>query len=116
MLTPEMATGLITVVGVPHRLDVDLPAKFKVGDRVRARDINPPHHTRIPRYVRGKAGVITADHGVFALPDNLAQAKFEEPPQRAYAVKFEATELWGDEANAGDTLFIDLYDGYLEQA
>ena len=30
------------------------PARFKPGDRVRARNINPLGHTRLPRYARGK--------------------------------------------------------------
>jgi hypothetical protein len=30
------------------------PAKFKPGDRVRTRNINPPGHTRLPRYARGR--------------------------------------------------------------
>ena len=29
-------------------------ARFKPGDRVRTRNINPPSHTRLPRYARGQ--------------------------------------------------------------
>jgi nitrile hydratase subunit beta len=34
------------------------PARFKVGDPVKTRNINPPTHTRLPRYARGKLGTI----------------------------------------------------------
>ena len=33
---------------------------FAEGDAVRARDLNPHGHTRLPRYVRGRRGVIVA--------------------------------------------------------
>ena len=43
--------------------------RFAKGDRVRARNINPTGHTRLPRYARGKAGVVARDWGVFVFPD-----------------------------------------------
>ena len=44
-------------------------ARFRVGQRVRARDMNPRGHTRLPRYTRGRHGHVVRDHGVFALQD-----------------------------------------------
>jgi nitrile hydratase len=34
------------------------PALFKPGDRVRAKNIHPATHTRLPRYTRGHVGVV----------------------------------------------------------
>ena len=39
--------------------------RFAVGQRVRARNINPLGHTRLPRYARAKSGLIDRDHGIF---------------------------------------------------
>src|SRR6185312_1652421 len=40
--------------GGPSNRDAPRPAAFATGDRVRTRNLNPPTHTRLPRYVRGK--------------------------------------------------------------
>jgi nitrile hydratase len=94
---------------------VPAPANFKPGQRVRARNMHPTHHTRIPRYVRGRVGVIERDQGVFVFPDTNADLAGENP-QRVYCVRFAAHELWGAEAAAGDAVYVDLCDSYLEPA
>ncbi len=86
---------------------------FAVGDRVRARNINPPGHTRLVRYVRGRVGVIHRLHGTHLFPDTTAHDKGENP-QPLYSVRFDATELWGSLAPIKDSLFIDLWEDYLE--
>ena len=91
------------------------PAKFNAGDRVIARNINPPTHTRVPRYVRGRAGVIDRVHGVFVFPDTNAKSA-DEKPQWLYAVRFEGQELWGPDAEAGACVYVDLWDDYLDPA
>lgn len=100
---------------VPANVDVDAPTRFAVGDTVRTRNLNPLHHTRIPRYARGKHGVINAVQQVFLLPDTNAYGG-PDTPERVYTVGFSARELWGEEAPAGDSLFIDMFDSYLEPA
>src|ERR1700746_1943724 len=60
----------------PMRKDQVAP-RFQVGQRVRARNINPVTHTRLPRYVRGKAGTIEHDRGVAALPDTNVYGRGE---------------------------------------
>ena len=87
-------------------------ARFAKGDRVRARNINPSGHTRLPRYVRGKAGVIARDWGVFVLPDTNAHHAGTKP-QHCYSVLFGARELWGKPASR-EQLYIDLWEDYLE--
>jgi nitrile hydratase beta subunit len=95
------------------RLDDPVPPKFKAGDAVMARNINPTGHTRIPRYVRGRRGVVDRDHGVFVFPDTNA-AGTGRKPQHVYSVAFPARELWGPDARANDAVYVDLWDDYLD--
>src|SRR2546421_3226283 len=74
------------------------PAKFKAGDRVRAKNINPVTHTRLPRYVRGHVGVVERDHGCHVFPDS-ASIEAGENPQWPYTVVFAGRELWGEGAD-----------------
>jgi nitrile hydratase len=101
--------------GGKARVDVELPPRFTPGDRVRARNLHPTGHTRLPRYARGKRGVVARDHGVFVFPDTHA-AGLGPKPQHVYAVRFEAVELWGAGAGGRDAVLIDLWDDYLEAA
>lgn len=101
--------------GSPARRDVAAMPKFHVGERVRARNLNPLGHTRLPRYARGKQGTIARDHGVFAFNDSMAQG-LGEKPQHLYSVRFAARELWGDAAAPGDSVYLDLWDDHLESA
>jgi nitrile hydratase subunit beta len=87
-------------------------ARFAKGARVRARNINPTGHTRLPRYVRGKAGVVARDWGVFVFADTNAHHAGEKR-QHCYSVAFDGRELWGKSANR-DRVFIDLWEDYLE--
>jgi nitrile hydratase len=77
--------------------------------------MNPLHHTRIPRYVRDKRGTIHEVQQVFLLPDTHAYAG-PDTPERVYTVGFSARELWGDEAPARDSLYLDMFDSYLDPA
>jgi nitrile hydratase beta subunit len=89
-------------------------ARFSKGDCVRARNLNPGGHTRLPRYARGKAGVIARDWGVFVFPDTNAHHAGTKP-QHCYSVSFAARELWGKSANSRDRVLIDLWEDYLEK-
>ncbi len=113
-LTPEKVQ-IVTSKGVPARRDVPVAATFQAGQRVRARNINPVGHTRLPRYARGKSGTIHRDHGVFLFPDTNAEFHGEKP-QHVYSVRFTARELWGDQASPLDSVYLDLWDDYLEPA
>ena len=97
------------------RIAVDVPPKFKSGDPVVARRINPVGHTRLPRYVRGRRGTIHIDHGVFTFPDTNAIRR-DPKPQHCYGVRFEARELWGPEGTARDSVYLDLFEDYLDAA
>ena len=97
------------------RREAAVAPRFKVGQRVRARNINPAGHTRLPRYARGKSGVIVRDHGVFVFPDTNAEFAGEKP-QHVYSVRFAARELWGRDASPRDCVHIDMWDDYLDRA
>jgi nitrile hydratase beta subunit len=90
-------------------------ARFKAGDRVRTKNIHPATHTRLPRYARGKVGVVQLVHGCQAFPDAVAIDKGDDP-QWLYTVVFDGTELWGPDAEAGLTVSIDAFEPYLEPA
>jgi nitrile hydratase beta subunit len=87
---------------------------FEVGDKVRARNLNPTGHTRLPRYVRGRTGVVERRHGAHVFPDSNASGLGEDP-RPLYAVRFTARELWGPEASARDSVSLDLWEPYLER-
>jgi nitrile hydratase len=104
-------------VGDVHPLQAadGVPASFSVGDRVRVREFQTGGHTRCPRYVRGRAGVVERVDGSFALPDVEAHA--EHPPaEPTYCVRFDARELWGETAEPGVGVSVDLWHSYLEPA
>jgi nitrile hydratase beta subunit len=95
------------------RLDDPVSPKFGVGQAVLAKNLHPTGHTRVPRYVRGRRGVVAIDHGVFIFPDTHA-AGAGTKPQHVYSVRFAAQELWGPGASARDSVHVDLWDDYLE--
>jgi len=89
------------------------PARFKVGDRVRARNIHPHSPTRLPRYVRGHVGIVERVHGCHVFPD-AAVAAGTESPQWLYTVRFDNRELWGPDADPTVEVSIDAFEPYLE--
>ena len=115
--TPEMLSASRSGSLGFGLLDLDLPARFSPGDRVRARNLHPRGHTRQPRYLRGRVGTVVEDFGVYALQDSDdAGQQPADRPQHVYSVRFEARELWGDRAAAGDSVYADLWEDYLEPA
>jgi nitrile hydratase subunit beta len=101
--------------GGPTDREASKPALFKAGDRVRAKTINPPTHTRLPRYVRGRIGLIERAHGAHVFPDSNAHGGGEHP-QWLYTVTFDGREVWGDGAQPGLTISVDAWEPYLEPA
>jgi nitrile hydratase subunit beta len=100
-------------VGGPTKRAIAAVAQFSIGDRVRARNINPIGHTRLPRYVRGHCGSVTARHGAHVFPDTNAHGLGEQP-QHLYQVRFEARELWGTSVDQRSAVYLDLWESYLE--
>ena len=113
-LTAEQVPGVVAR-GQPASRDGVVRPRFHVGQQVRARNINPAGHTRLPRYARGKVGTIERDHGVFVFPDSNALF-LGEKPQHVYTVRFAACELWGEDRSPRDGVYVNLWDDYLEPA
>ncbi|HUQ52836.1 MAG TPA: nitrile hydratase subunit beta [Gammaproteobacteria bacterium] len=107
------AAGEVPLRAPRTELNLDVAPRFAIGQTVRGRNLHPTTHTRMPRYTRGRVGVVERDRGVFALPDT--DVYFLDPkPQHVYLVRFAARELWGEDAPARDSVYIDLWEDYLE--
>src|SRR5213594_4201319 len=115
LLTPDMVPTVVKTGASTRRADEAVAPRFKAGDRVVARNMNPIGHTRLPRYVRGKRGAIDRDYGVFIFPDTHAMGQGKKP-QHLYSVRFAARELWGPEASPRDAVYVDLWDDHLDPA
>ena len=115
LLTAARVPGMVERRGNFMRSETETKARFAVGEQVRARNLNPSGHTRLPRYARGKTGVVARHRGVFVFPDTNAHFLGEQP-QPLYAVCFAARELWGEDASPRDSVYLDMWDSYLEHA
>jgi hypothetical protein len=94
-------------------------ARFAVGDRVRARNLHPQGHTRLPRYVRGHVGTVTLVHGATCSPTAMPRprpAPFDDRPEWLYTVVFDGRDLWGPQAEPGTSVSVDAWEPYLEAA
>lgn len=106
----------LAVFRAPHSLRLDGPEpSFSVGDEVTVRLMNPPVHTRCPKYVRGRRGRIVASHGCQIYPDSAGAGNGPDP-RPLYTVEFEARELWGEHGHTNDTMYADLWEPYLASA
>ena len=120
--SPPLSRGKFTLDDLPRIAvrgsfgrDASAPAAFKPGDRVRAKNINPLTHSRLPRYVRGHTGIVERINGCHVFPDTSAHGKGENP-QWLYTVVFDSRELWGDDADPTLKVSIDAFQPYLEKA
>lgn len=89
-------------------------ARFRVGERVVTHRYPVVGHTRLPAYARGRTGRITAVHGGWVYPDSNAHGHGENP-QHLYTVAFDGEELWGDPAEPGVVVHLDLFEPYLQR-
>lgn len=114
MLKAENVPAVLAKGG-PCDRPVGTPPRFKAGDRVRTKNLNPTGHTRLPRYARGKPGVIDAVREGFVFPDSNAHGKGEQP-QWVYTVVFDGPEIWGEGGDPTLSISIDAWESYLEPA
>lgn len=98
--------------GAPVTMTIDAAPRFKPGDMIRAINRHPLGHTREPRYVRGRIGVIHEYYGAHVFPDHNAKGSREG--RHLYSVRFEASSLWGENGNKGSAVYVDLWEDYLE--
>jgi nitrile hydratase len=82
---------------------------------VRAKNIHPCTHTRLPRYARGRLGVVERIQGCHVFPDAAAQGEGEQP-QWLYTVVFDGRELWGADADPTLRVSIEAFEPYLDPA
>jgi nitrile hydratase len=96
--------------------NISVRPAFKVGQRVRARNLNPEGHTRLPRYTRGKVGTVLRNNGAFALQDTDTNGIWlGGRAQPVYTIRFTAQELWGERSSSRDCVYVDLWEDYLER-
>lgn len=108
----EVAARFAT--GWPSTREPSAPPRFAIGDRVRTINWHPSSHTRLPRYARGRLGVVSAIRGCHVFPDT--NARFEgEHPDWLYSIRFDALELWGPDSTAS-CVFLDCWQPYLASA
>src|SRR2546425_68806 len=91
------------------------PPRFAPGEHIVTRHDAPVGHTRLPRYARGKHGVIARSHGSYIFPDTNAHDGGHQA-HALYSVRFHAAELWGVSAESRAPVHIDLWERYLEAA
>jgi nitrile hydratase len=115
LLRAPDVTPRLSRAGGSYAREAASPPLFEVGDAVRARNLNPTGHIRLPRYVRGRVGLVEAHYGAHVFPDSHAHGGGDDP-RHLYRVRFTARELWGPEAAANDTVSLDLWEPYLERA
>ena len=113
-LTPDGVAHMLHRGG-PTERDATGPARFAAGERVRAKVIHPPTHTRLPRYVRGHIGTVERVLGCHVFPDSNATGAGEHP-QWLYTVTFDGGDLWGRGSDANLTVSVDAWEPYLERA
>jgi nitrile hydratase beta subunit len=116
-VTRVLRAGDVSAVlayGAPTQRAVTAPARFAIGERARMRAEEVAHHTRLPRYARGKVGRIEHIRGVHVFADTNAQG-LSEQPQWLYTVVFDARELWGDATTQNVCVSIDAWEPYLER-
>jgi nitrile hydratase len=95
------------------RREADLTPQFAVGDAVQVRNLHPPNHTRLPRYVRGQSGIVTRYYGVYDLQDTMPEG-VEPPVEPLYAVRFDSRDLWGEAADVNSVVYLDMWESYLQ--
>ncbi|GII32048.1 nitrile hydratase subunit beta [Planotetraspora mira] len=111
--TPEPARPGYAPAAEGSLRTVDAAPAFAAGERVRARDMSPPGHTRLPAYARGHTGVVELVQPAEVLPDTNAHF-LGENPQYVYSVRFDSRELWGAGAEPF-AVTVDLFESYLEK-
>jgi nitrile hydratase beta subunit len=103
--------GPLLAKGSPYIRATEAKPLFKIGDRVKVRNLHPEGHTRLPGYLRGKTGEVVMYHKAHVFPDSNSQGAGENP-QHLYAVRFKARDVFG--VNTNDDLQADLFEPYLE--
>jgi nitrile hydratase len=116
-LDPELAAIAVSRLKTyqPRPLASERPPRFAVGEAVVVRNLNWRGHNRLPRYIRGKRGVVERINGCYRIEDANAAALGPDP-QTVYTVRFEGAEVWGEGCEPNLKVFVELWEGYLSPA
>ena len=110
---PKDMVAIAIKTGASLRAQVTTAPRFKAGDKVVARNINPPTHTRLPRYVRGHVGTVEAVRGCHVFPDSVVRGDGEDP-HWLYTVVFDGRDLWGADSDPSLKVSVEAWEPYLE--
>ena len=119
---PDLPQGEVQVANAERQVsDADsskeMPAepmyRFAVGDRIRAKQVHPAGHTRLPRYLRGKVGEVVRLYRAQGFQDH-APLSDHQGPQPVYAVRFDGREVWGESAETNSSVLLDMWEAYME--
>lgn len=94
-------------------------SRFAVGDRVRITAQQTLFHSRVPHYVRGRAGVIERVLPDFVIPEDDAFGRLWAGGRRAtlYRVRLHQASTWpGYQGPAADAHELEIFEHQLEPA
>lgn len=111
-MLPKEMVGIAMATGASAKRSVAELPKFSSGQLVRSVNINPPTHTRLPRYARGKLGTVVDHRGAFVFADKHAHGH-GECPEHVYSVRFESSELWGRDCDGHGAVYLDLWESHI---
>lgn len=92
------------------------PGRFKVGDRVRVKDLPAIFYTRTQMYVRNMTGTIAALTYPDLVPADEAWDRYDAKQEQYYIVRFKQKDLWAEYPFENDTLQSEYPDMWLEAA
>src|SRR5262249_17469333 len=108
---PEWADGIAKALraGRPVTRTIRQKPRFAIGDKIVTRNLNPQGHTRLPRYARGKHGVVAAHHGAHVFPDANAHGvgETQQPPYRGRTGR---RNLGGNNAEQNKSVLINRWE------
>jgi nitrile hydratase beta subunit len=99
-------------IGPGQQSRADRPA-FSIGDRVIVTIDSPTGHSRAPKYVHGKPGVIVGIAPKANFPGQMAH-KLQTDKEHTYHVQFDGRDLW-NEVEDGSSVVVDLFGSYLDK-
>ena len=97
--------------GGPTSMDSETAPAFTLDEEVCVKNFNPKSHTRAPRYIRGRKGVVAAYYGAHIFPDSHSESRVKTPAH-LYCVRFEFDEVWGSKDQSA--VYVDVFEPYLK--
>ncbi|MEM5318082.1 SH3-like domain-containing protein [Paraburkholderia sp. JHI869] len=92
----------------------NVPARFKIGDRVRVRELPAMFYSRTQMYTRGVVGTVARLNYFDFMPQDEAWNRENDPQQQYYIVRFRQKDLWEEYPFENDTLQSEFPDSALE--